>query len=210
MSALNSVPTSHSDESWRRVSAIAELADIFDPAMQVCSWQRTIDSNLNIYATAAASHSTPKIMEVLNTGDRAKLADLPAVEGRELLRDDVALLTEILCELVDCPCVGVRYARVENAMCPRWHIDRVPIRMLCTYAGPGTEWLEDQGADKHKLSDPEIANGACQRAVSGEVVLLKGALWQGNAGFGAIHRSPAMAPGEQSRMLLTLDPMWSV
>ena len=209
MSALNSV-LSQSVEGWRRVSAIAELADIFDPAMQVCSWQRTIDSNLNIYATAAASHNTPKIMEVLNTGDRAKLADLPAVDGRELLRNDVTLLTEILGELVDCPCVVVRYASVESAMCPRWHIDRVPIRMLCTYAGQGTEWLENQQADKRKLSDPEIADGAKQRAASGEVVLLKGALWQGNAGFGAIHRSPAMAPGELPRMLLTLDPMWPV
>jgi hypothetical protein len=209
MSALNSV-SSHSDESWRRVSAIAQLADIFDPAMQVCSWQRTIDSNLTFYATEAAGHGTQQIMEMLKTGDRAKLADLPADEGRELLQDDVALLTEILCELVDCPCVGVRYASVENAMCPRWHVDHVPIRLLCTYAGPGTEWLDNQGVDKRKLSDPEIAAGACQRAVSGEVVLLKGALWQGNTGFGAIHRSPAMAPGEQPRMLLTLDPMWPV
>ena len=66
MSALNSVP-SHSAESWRRVSAIAELAEIFDPAIQVCSWQRTIDSNLTCYASEAAAHGTQQIMEVLKT-----------------------------------------------------------------------------------------------------------------------------------------------
>jgi len=207
MSALNSVPN-HSTESWRRVSAIAELAEIFDPTMQVCSWQRTIDRNLSFYLNEVAGNSIPQIREVLKSGDRAQLADLPAGEGRELLRDDVALLTEILCELVDCPNVGLRYASVENAMCPRWHIDRVPVRMLCTYLEPGTEWLENQDVDKRRLSDPEIVDGACQHAASGEVVLLKGALWQGNAGFGAIHRSPAIAPGEQQRMLLTLDPLW--
>ena len=179
MSALNSVP-GYSAESWRRVSAIAQLADIFDPMVQVCSWQRAIDTNIATYVTDAAGHRNQQSREVLNTGDRAQLVDLPPGEGAELLRDDVALLTEILCELVDCPSVGLRFASVENAMCPRWHVDRVPIRMLCTYSGPGTEWLEDQGVDKAHLSDPEIVDGACQRAASGEVVLLKGALWQGN------------------------------
>ena len=115
---------------------------------------------------------------------------------------------EILCELVDCPSVGLRFASVDKAMCPRWHIDRVPIRMLCTYRGSGTEWLDDQGMEKSRLSDPDIVNGPCQRAASGEVVLLKGGLWQGNEGPGAIHRSPSITPGEQSRMLLTLDPLW--
>lgn len=207
MSALNSVPSYNAD-SWRRVSAIAQLANIFDPAVQVCSWQRSIDTNITSYVTDVAGHRTLQMMEVLKTGDRAQLVDLPAGEGGELLRDDVALLTEILCELVDCPSVGLRYASVENAMCPRWHVDRVPIRMLCTYSGPGTEWLDDQGVDKAKLLDPEIVDGTCQRAASGEVVLLKGALWQSNAGFGAIHRSPEIASGEARRMLLTLDPLW--
>ena len=207
MSALNTV-SSHSAETWCRVSAIAELAEIFDPAMQVCSWQRTLDTNLTSFLSEAAGRGKFQMMEVLKQGDRAKLTDLPAGDGGELLRDDVAVLTEILCELVDCPSVGLRYASVDNAMCPRWHVDRVPIRMLCTYIGSGTEWLENQRLEKRKLSEPEIVDGACQRAASGDVVLLKGALWQGNEGFGAIHRSPAITTGEQQRMLLTLDPLW--
>lgn len=207
MSALNPVP-GYSAGNWRRVSAIAQLADIFDPVVQVCSWQRAIDTNIATYVTDAAGHYNLQMREVLNTGDRAQLVDLPPGEGGELLRDDVALLTEILCELVDCPSVGLRFASVENAMCPRWHVDRVPIRMLCTYSGPGTEWLEDQSVDKAHLSDPEIVDGACQRAASGEVVLLKGALWQDNEGSGAIHRSPAIGSSANRRILLTLDPLW--
>ena len=93
-------------------------------------------------------------------------------------------------------------------MCPRWHVDRVPIRMLCTYAGPGTEWLENQGVDKRTLSNQELVDSPCQRASLGEVVILKGALWQGNEGLGAIHRSPAITSDEKQRMLLTLDPLW--
>ncbi len=121
---------------------------------------------------------------------------------------DVALLTEILCELMDCPAVGFRGIRIEHAMCPKWHIDKVPIRMLCTYEGPGTEWLEDQGVECSKLSDPTVVDAACQRAVAGEVVLLKGALWQGNEAGGAIHRSPAIADEAGRRTIVTLDPLW--
>ena len=207
MPALNSV-ASHNVESWCRVSAIAELADIFDPAMQVCSWQRSIDTDLKAYLSKATEHGNVQIREVVKSGSRPKLTDLPADEGSELLRSDVAMLAEILGELVDCPSVGLRLARVESAMCPRWHIDRVPIRMLCTYAGSGTEWLDDQGVDKRRLSDADIVDASCQRAASAEVVLLKGGLWQGNEGLGAIHRSPVIAPEEQPRLLLTLDPLW--
>ena len=90
MPALNSI-SNHSAESWCCVSAIAELAEIFDPTMQVCSWQRTLDANLTFYLSEAAESGTLQMMEVIKTGDRAKLADLPAGDGGELLRDDVAL-----------------------------------------------------------------------------------------------------------------------
>ncbi len=80
--------------------------------------------------------------------------------------------------------------------------------MLCTYTGPGTEWLENQGVDKTRLSEPTIVNGPHQCATSGEVVLLKGALWPGHESFGAFHRSPTMASGGKRRMLLSLDPLW--
>ena len=208
MSALNVVPEFHA-ESWSRVSAIAELAVIFEPAMQVCSWQRDIDNAITSYLKDLDGLGTVQMREVLKTNERAQLADLPAGRGLELLRDDVALLTEILCELVGCPSVGLRFASVDNAMCPRWHVDRVPVRLLCTYLGVGTEWLEDQSVAKSKLSDPEIAEGTYQRAAIGDVLLLKGALWQDNEGLGAIHRSPAIVPDAQRRMLLTLDPLWS-
>jgi hypothetical protein len=40
------------------------------------------------------------------------------------------------------------------------------------------------------------------------VVLLKGALWQGNERLGAVHRSPEIAAGAGVRTLVTLDPLW--
>ena len=208
MSALSTAADYHVD-CWRNVSTIVELADIFEPAMQVCSWQRGINKALSDYLHTAAVLGNIQIREELTAGDRARLIDLPPGEGSELLKDDVSQLAEILCELVDCPSVGLRLASVHNAMCPKWHVDRVPIRLLCTYTGVGTEWLKDQHVDRNKLSDPAIVNRVCHRARIGDVVLLKGALWQDNAGFGAIHRSPAISSDATPRLLLTADPIWS-
>ena len=47
--------------------------------------------------------------------------------------------------------VGLRLEIIERAMCPRFHVDHVGIRMLCTYRGPGTEWLDDEAADRNFL-----------------------------------------------------------
>ena len=148
------------------------------------------------------------IRQTLAPQEKVILSELPDAEGCKQLREDMSLLTEILCELLDCPEVGLRCTQVEHAMCPRLHVDRVPLRLLCTYEGPGTEWLEDQGVARNDLSNPDIAKGACQRAATGDVVLLKGALWQDNEGFGAIHRSPALDPDEGRRTLVTMDPLW--
>jgi len=30
--------------------------------------------------------------------------------------------------------------------CPRWHVDRVPLRLVCSYVGRSTEWLADEDA----------------------------------------------------------------
>lgn len=58
---------------------------------------------------------------------------------------------EIVCELMGCSEVGLRFACVGRAMCPGRHIDRTSIRLVCTYQGPGTEWLDDQSIERSDL-----------------------------------------------------------
>ena len=45
--ATAAVPT------WRRVSELADLVEIFDPEVQVCTWQRKIDSTIETYLSDA-------------------------------------------------------------------------------------------------------------------------------------------------------------
>ncbi len=84
-----------------------------------------------------------------------------------------------------------------------------------TYHGCGTEWLPHQSVDRSKLgkgSNGLSDNHSClfrsiediQQFTQGDVALLKGELWEDSQGFGLVHRSPALKPGEK-RLLLTLD-----
>lgn len=193
---------------WRRVTDLAGLVEIFDPAVQICTWRREIDLDATAYLEGLERTGTLQALETVSAADQPRLASLPANPGRAALIDDLSLLLELVCELLGCSAVGLRLARLGHGMCPGWHVDHVGIRLICTYQGPATEWLDDQGVDRRNLGIGRIGDGVFVEAAPGEVVLLKGARWQDNEQLGAIHRSPGIAPGSGLRTLVTLDPLW--
>ena len=100
-------------------------------------------------------------------------------------------------------------------MCPRFHVDRVPCRLLTTYHGIATEWIPHTFADRKKLgsgnqgmSDEQSGLiqtlNEIQQLNTGEVALLKGEAWEENEDKGLIHRSPILQNGSK-RLLMTLD-----
>lgn len=110
-------------------------------------------------------------------------------------------------ELVDL--VEIFESGVQLSAWPR-EFDPVGLRMVCTYLGPGTEWLDDQGVERGDLGRRKEADTTILtiRASAGEVLLLKGASWPDNERFGAVHRSPRVAADAGLRTLVTLDPIW--
>ncbi len=200
--ATAAVPT------WRRVAELADLVEIFDPGVQVCTWQRESDPAIATCLSQLQQTGESQVIETLSPAAEPRLDDLPDGPGRASLVADLSLLREIVCELLGCAAVGLRLARLGRAMCPGWHVDRVGLRLVCTYQGPGTQWLHRQDSDRSDLSAGRIGQGAFVQAVPGEIVLLKGALWPGNEAFGAIHRSPKPESSASLRTLITLDPLW--
>jgi len=194
--------------AWKRVDELADLVEIFDPSVQVCSWQREIEPVIGNYL--AGLHQEPmQSVETLSENGSPGLSSLSADDGQSVLIEDLSLLRNIVCDLLGCPAVGMRLARIGHAMCPGWHIDRVGIRLVCTYQGPGTQWLEKQDMDRSNLHQNRNESAAFVEAAVGEIVLLKGSLWQDNEAFGAIHRSPEIASNTPLRTLVTLDALWS-
>jgi hypothetical protein len=97
--------------------------------------------------------------------------------------------------------VRARFDVVRGDSCRKFHADYVAIRLLVTYAGPGTEWVEDANADRSFLGRQDLDMQTCnekivrdpsaiRRAGTGDVLVLKGAAYPRNETRGAIHRSP--------------------
>jgi hypothetical protein len=131
------------------------------------------------------------------------------------LVDDVNELIDMFCCLFELNQVGLRMTVLREAMCPKFHVDHVPCRLVTTYGGIGTQWLPNNSVNREKLgigsaglSDQESGlygnESDIRQMASADVALLKGEGWQGNQNAGLVHRSPAIPSGE-SRLLLTLD-----
>lgn len=199
----------------------ADLGAIFADAVQLAVLPRAADTAITGYLAQAAGTGAlgSGFRITLRPGERPALPGLPDRPGRERLADDLAALTELYGDLLGCAAVGLRLEVVGHAMCPRFHVDHVGIRMLCTYRGPGTEWLDEACAERAFLG---ARSGGLPDAVSGmirdpagihavppcAIALLKGDLWQGNAGRGIIHRSPSVTAEQAPRVLVAIDAVW--
>lgn len=140
------------------------------------------------------------------------LKRLPAPAAAETLVQDVQLLAEAVAYLFATNTVGIRLRLLDGAMCPRFHVDNLPVRLVTTYHGPGSEWLPEAATNRAGLGAPSAdkpaivrAPEAIQKLEVGDLALLKGGGWEGNENQALVHRSPALAEG-QKRLLLTIDP----
>ena len=105
------------------------LTRIFDPEIQLAQWRRPAEPDIAKWLDEHASDLGSGLRQTLAPGQIPDLGRLPAGAGREALAADIALLAEILGELVDAETIGFRLEMVGKAMCPRLHVDRVGIRL---------------------------------------------------------------------------------
>ncbi|MYE14383.1 MAG: DUF1826 domain-containing protein [Gammaproteobacteria bacterium] len=127
------------------------------------------------------------------------------------LGNEITLAGEMLGELVGCERVGIRVTTLRRPMCPRFHVDHVPCRMLVTIRGPGTEWIANGDVDGALLAardtdaPPVRPGGHIRRLPTRNWSLLKGGAWDHGFG-GVVHRSPH---GTDERLLLSFDPLFT-
>jgi hypothetical protein len=103
--------------------------------------------------------------------------------------------------------VAVKLERVSDDACRRLHHDYVAHRLVCTYRGPGTEWLPR--AREAALGDErDIVPADWLRPVPRfAAALFAGRLLPG--GRPVLHRSPPIAGTGQVRLVLTINEPFS-
>ncbi|MCX2543467.1 DUF1826 domain-containing protein [Pseudomonas sp. COW5] len=191
------------------------LASILEDEINLAVWQRQLPLHVADFAKLLVSLNEPYAEALsLELHDEDAEPDLTGLasgfrdlEGYEGFIADLKWLVSAFACLLGARRIGLRLRVLNKAMCPRFHVDHVPVRLITTYAGIGSEWLKEGEMDRQQLGKPLAEpqeKSRIQQLVSGEVALLKGEKWHGNEGFGLIHRSPQPAPGER-RLMLTLD-----
>ncbi|MBV4461183.1 DUF1826 domain-containing protein [Pseudomonas sp. COR58] len=192
-----------------------DLARILEDDANLAVWQRQLPLHIADFADLLLSLEVPYAEALcLELPDEEAEPDLSGLAGEfrdlaghEAFVADLKWLTGAFACLLGATRIGLRLRVLDKAMCPRFHVDHVPVRLITTYAGIGSEWLSEGSMDRRLLGNPDAEPAEpsrIQRLNAGEVALLKGEKWHGNEGFGLIHRSPQPAPG-QRRLMLTLD-----
>ncbi|TVU69661.1 DUF1826 domain-containing protein [Cobetia crustatorum] len=199
---------------WHLGHQALDLGEIFRPEITLAVMQRRIDAALKLAVQAQLYGSYPlnirwrgPISEICHMLERY----LPAPEAGEAIIGDISLLGAAMGELFEVDDVGLRLEVTQRAMCPRFHVDKIPVRMVTTYQGPGTQWLPEEAADRLALGHGQYGHqDVCinpeqiRELRLGSLALLKGECWPGNEGRGLIHRSPVVPNGK--RLMLSLDP----
>ena len=191
------------------------LTRILDDDVNLAVWNRQLPAHIADFSNLLLSLNEPLAESLsLEMPDDEAEPDLHGlasrfsdVQGYEGFIADLSWLVRAFACLLGARRIGLRLRVLDKAMCPRFHVDHVPVRLITTYAGIGSQWLMEGAMDRRQLGKPDAEpqdNSLIGQIASGDVALLKGEKWHGNEGFGLIHRSPQLAAGER-RLILTLD-----
>ena len=115
---------------------------------------------------------------------------------------DMAGVCNIFCETLANSTVG--FCLATQRACQRYHIDNVPLRLLVTYYGRGTEWVPDTAVDRLAYdsgmpNDKILTNNNARKFLNAwDIAIFRG------GPDGLLHRTPDAALNTPS-ILLRLD-----
>ncbi|MEP3279689.1 MAG: DUF1826 domain-containing protein [Stappiaceae bacterium] len=179
------------------------LGNVTAPGVAAAIWLRRMDASFESWTQGFSAENLPTLRTTVPIS-YAETAVLTACEGakipitpeRQMLAGDVGALALIFGKIMNTVHVRIRLDVSDDVMCPKFHVDNVPARLLCTYKGPGTEYVPDNHVtDTKRIRTMRI----------GSAGLFRGAKWKSNERTGLLHRSPAVEPGTGPRLLLVID-----
>ncbi|MEM7701327.1 MAG: DUF1826 domain-containing protein [Pseudomonadota bacterium] len=127
-------------------------------------------------------------------------AGYPETAERAALIADIVDLAEQYSAIMELDAISVRLALVTTNSCRKFHGDYVKARLITTYIGTGTQWLDTEDANRVARGEQPLR---IQKLTAGDVGLFKGKMWTQSP---AIHRSPPIEGTDQTRLMLVLDP----
>ncbi|BAI96721.1 hypothetical protein Sj15T_11770 [Sphingobium sp. TA15] len=185
----------------------AVLAIIRAPEINLAIWRRPLGAalvdwigRLDLQAIEDLRFETA--LATLDEDIRDGLGEAGYPEGDILAADIVDLARHVMSVTGEEDAV-IRLEIVEDDACRRFHADYVTARLICTYAGLGTQWLSSEDAAARDAGMP-LAEHAIRSLAAGDVGLFKGRIWAPENAI--IHRSPPISGTGAKRLVLVVSP----
>lgn len=179
------------------------LHAIRDDDISIAIWEREAPSGLqdialtglcNLRFTASLGELSDRLDSELETGGYKKGIQ------RNTLAADILMLANRFGAVMRLDAVEIRLEHITTNACRKFHGDYVTARMICTYSGPGTQWLDGEDAEDCGCGEPHNI----QQMEAGDVALLKGRVWSET--HPAIHRSPPIEGSGEERLVIVINP----
>ena len=137
------------------------------------------------------------------------LPDGPMAGQKKIFMDDILRLATLFQETTKSGEIKIQLEIVTTDKCSLFHADYYRQRLLCTYLGPGTHWLDHSNVDRSALgkgNNNSIVRDetAINRANTFDVLILKGQDF-GEGELAVVHRSPPIMRHNKRRVLLKID-----
>ena len=194
--------------------------------LNLALWQRSLPREVSAFGAAFIARRSPLELEVTAAPGPALLAALAAQSffhaarhepALHWLLDDLAELGTEFAAVTHGGDVRVRLSRVTDEACAVFHADTLPARLLCTYHGPGMQWVDAPDVCSAELGLRGRSIAAANAAIvpdparirtmsTGAVAIFKGRLWPGGTGRGLVHRSYPVCCPDHARLRLVIDP----
>ncbi len=185
------------------------LAAIHQPDTELVIWPRALPLCLTAWLEGLEAARLPDLRVLIRPCDLRPAVEphmdgcgMPSGAMRDLLIGDVGALVTAFSEVTRSALVDVRLERVSHDACWKFHRDSVEARLVTTYRGPGTEWVQPAQAER-ALQDQKRFDGPLEQLGIHDVALFKGNF--AGAGKGIVHRSPPVSGSGQTRLLLCLN-----
>ena len=181
------------------------LARLFDVNTAGVIWRRPLQEGMQSWLNTLPVDQLPKGRIILPVSkvrsavtELMNISEMPDSSQRRLLLDDICLLAREFNELCGSPYLRLRFDVITTNKCPKFHIDHVAARLLCTYRGVGTEYsfLDDKKRPAEILSTPNCA-----------AIVLRGTKWPTDCVNNLVHRSPEINDVNETRLLFVIDPV---
>ena len=187
------------------VDEIEGLVHLFDGNTAGVIWCRLMQRGIQSWLDTLPVDQLPTgriVMPVLKVRSAVtelmNISEMPDCAERQFLLDDICLLAHEFDELFAPAYLRLRFDVVTTNKCPKFHIDHVAARLLCTYRGVGTEYsfLDDKKRPAEIFTTPDCA-----------AIVLWETKWPTDCANNLVHRSPEITAGDETRLLFVIDPV---